>query len=257
MSTGIQSTEILFLGTGDAFNTGGRLSQAVLFRPAREPGFLVDAGPTVSAALARSDAGTSSIDRLFITHLHGDHIAGWPFLLLRMAFLEKRTRPLEVVGPEGTEACLEALLDLCYGDVLAGGHARFPVRYRELAIEEASGVDCGAPFAVDVIPQDHHPTSIAYAFHLAGRVIGISGDAAWSPALERLIERCDVVILECTSVSPTGAKHVALDDVRRRAPLLEGRRTFLVHLSDAVAHSLSASPIAGVTAASDGLSVAV
>lgn len=244
---------IVFLGTGNAFNGDGRGSQALLIRRQRGRSILVDAGPTVGMGLQRCSVDTAEIGQVFITHLHGDHVAGWPFLLLHMVFLEGRSASLEVLGPEGVEACLGGLAELCYGDVFPGGKAPFPLRFRELAVREDDGVDCGDGVTVDILPLEHHPSSIAYCFHLGGKNVGISGDTRWCPNLERLARRSDVLVLECTTRSPGEAKHVSLDEIRGHADLFAERRTALVHLTDAIAEDLEGEPIAGVVAASDGM----
>ena len=79
----MERVSIQFLGTGDAWHSEGRHHQAILLRLTAGV-VLVDAGATVCLSLDHAGVGSEELDRIFITHLHGDHIAGWPFLLLRM-----------------------------------------------------------------------------------------------------------------------------------------------------------------------------
>ncbi len=245
-----------FIGTGNAFNTNGRGSSAFLLSDS-ERSWLIDSGPTIGAGIEAAGVDTTRIDRVVFTHLHGDHIAGWPFLLLRFLFLDRRTRPVEVIGPRGVRARLEGLAELCYGSVLSAPELPFDIDYRELAVERASGIDCGDGVVLDTIPVEHHESSIGLVFHLeAGAtdttVVGVSGDTAWCDGLEELVRRSDVVVIECTTVEPSEARHVSLTEIRARARLFADRRVFIVHSVDAVARAFDAQPIDGIVCATDG-----
>ena len=250
---------ITFLGTGTAFQHDGRGSQAVLVHPPRGTPFLVDAGPTVMAAATRYRADCASVDRLFLTHLHGDHTAGWPFLFLHFVFAHRRTRPFDVWGPQGTRRVLEGLVDLCYAEIVA--RAQFEVRYHELPVQEAEGIDAGEGTRLDTLPMTHHPSSIGLRFRLARRAgetaISVSGDTAWCPALVRLASGTELAVVECTSSDRAIEGHVSLADVRGHAAELDTRRLVLVHLTDEVAEALALDPIPRVLAAHDGLELPI
>jgi len=113
----VSTVRIRFLGTGNAFNADGRGSQSLWLEAAGEPALLVDAGPTALCAMERFGEDCQRLDRLFVTHLHGDHTAGWPFLLLHHVFLGRRERGFTVHGPAGTQNLLEGLAGHCYGEL--------------------------------------------------------------------------------------------------------------------------------------------
>ena len=244
------STKLRCLGTGTAFNDDGRGSQAIFVERSTGAPFLVDFGPTGMAGLRRAGLTTSNLDRLFLTHLHGDHTAGWPFLLLQMIARDNRERPFAVFGPQGTRRTLEALAELCYQEALMA--PEFELSYRELPVARAAGLAAGEGIVFDTYPMEHHPSSIAYRFQIDGRRIGVSGDTAWTEQLETLASECDTLILECTSVDPLPVAHVALEQLRQRRGRLACPRVFLVHLTDEVAEALGRDPIPGVIATYDG-----
>lgn len=242
-----------FLGTGTAFNTDGRASAGILVEPEGARSFLVDAGPTLMSLAQRSGADCTSVDRLFLTHLHGDHVAGWPFLLLHQVVLQRRTRPFDVYGPPGSRECLEGLARLCYAEVLE--RQRFEVRYHELAVEPARGIPAGEGMELETHPMDHHPSSIGLCFDVAGRRVAVSGDTRWCDELERLAAGSDLLIVECTTEHRDTSAHVSLEELREARGRLRASNVVLVHLTDRVAEALATSPIPGVVAAYDGMTV--
>jgi ribonuclease BN (tRNA processing enzyme) len=244
--------QVQFLGTGTAFHHDGRGSQCVLVRSGHAGAFLVDVGPTALAAVMRYGVPTPLLDRLFVTHLHGDHVAGWPFLLLHLRFIDGRRRPLEVHGATGLRACLEGLAGLCYGDLLAEGRLGFEVVYRELPVAPALERAAGS-VRFDALPMDHHPTSLGYVFDLDGCRVAVSGDTRWCPNLERLARSADYLILECTTLAAEGPAHVSLEEIREGIGRLGGCELVLVHLPDEVAAALSEDPLPRVVTAYDGL----
>ena len=247
----MSGAKIHFLGTGDAWHSEGRLHQAILLQFDDES-LLVDAGSTVCLSLDRGGIATAELDRLFITHLHGDHIAGWPFLLLRMVFQDERTRPLLITGPPGTRETLESLARLCYSDSSLYEKIAFEILYQELPIEERRAVDCSG-IQVDTFPMVHHATSLGYVFSCGDSRIGISGDTGWCAGFERLVEASDWLLIECTTLERAGEKHLSLEELRAQAGLFSGKRTFLVHLGAGVAGALADDPVEGIRAAADGM----
>ena len=53
-------------------------------------------------------------DAILLTHLHGDHCGGVPFLLVDAMLAAKRTRPPTIAGPAGTQARLQAICEALF-----------------------------------------------------------------------------------------------------------------------------------------------
>ena len=92
---------------------------------------LLDCGATALVAMRRHAVDPASIDAIFLSHLHGDHFAGLPFLLLEQHFIGRRDRPLVIAGPPGTEQRAMAALEVFFpgSSELAWG---FPLTFSEL-----------------------------------------------------------------------------------------------------------------------------
>ena len=90
------------LGSGDAFGAGGRLHSAYLVEAPGQT-FLLDCGPSILQSMKQLGRDPGAIDFVVLSHHHGDHFGGLPFLFMEYRYLHHRTRPLTVYGPPGTE----------------------------------------------------------------------------------------------------------------------------------------------------------
>ena len=73
--------KIQFLGSGDAFGSGGRLNTCFMV-DAADIRFLIDCGATSLVAMNRCGVDPNSIDMILLSHLHGDHFGGVMFMLV-------------------------------------------------------------------------------------------------------------------------------------------------------------------------------
>src|SRR5437870_12123091 len=120
---------VTVLGSGDAFGSGGRLHSAYLVETPRHT-FLLDCGPTILQAFKRSGRDPGAVDFVLLSHLHGDHFGGLPFLFMEYRFEEPRSRPLAVYGPPGTERRVRGLFAALF-ERIAAEPPPFPLRYEE------------------------------------------------------------------------------------------------------------------------------
>src|SRR5437763_8524523 len=104
--------QLRFVGCGDALGSGGR-SNTCFHVTGQGANFLIDCGASSLPALKRLDIAPDDIELILITHFHGDHFAGLPFLLLDAQF-SRRTRPLIVAGPEGIAARLSQVMEALF-----------------------------------------------------------------------------------------------------------------------------------------------
>src|SRR6266498_1848179 len=88
---------VTFAGSGDAFGSGGRYQACIHLRPADRAPVLLDCGATSLSALKAIGLDPGEISTVFISHLHGDHFGGLPFLILDGQFT-RRTSPLAVAA---------------------------------------------------------------------------------------------------------------------------------------------------------------
>src|SRR2546427_6557158 len=130
---------VTVLGSGDAFGSGGRLHSAYLVEAPRHT-FLLDCGPTILQAFKQTGRDPGAVDFVLLSHLHGDHFGGLPFLFMEYRFEEPRSRQLTVYGPPGTERRVRALFGALY-ERIASEPLPFAVRYEEVVAGTSPALD--------------------------------------------------------------------------------------------------------------------
>lgn len=222
------------VGSGDAFCGAGRGHACYwLHAPSVAP-VMIDFGATALAGLGRVDLDPRALAGIAFTHLHGDHIAGWPFLWIDMLFQRVREAPLRVLGPLGIERRLRAQTRACYGDIadrtLPGG-----IVWEEIAPGETR-TWCGlAVTAFRALHMDHPETALMLRFeNPGGLAVGFSGDSAMTPVLREAAQGCALFVAECTALAPPVTGHCSWEEWRRELPGFPCRRVVLSHLGAAV-----------------------
>jgi ribonuclease BN (tRNA processing enzyme) len=123
-------SEVLFVGTSDAFGAGGRRQSAVFVRGSRGA-LLLDCGVTTNTGLEAEGIQRDEIDAIVVSHFHGDHFGGIPLLLLGALYEDRRTRPLHIAGPPDIEARVHALAD-AMGHGIRERDWSFEIRFSEV-----------------------------------------------------------------------------------------------------------------------------
>ena len=218
---------VLFLGTGDAFCNGGRLHTA--FHVAAD-GYqaLIDCGATTIAVMRHLRMDVAAIDAIVVSHLHGDHFGGIPFLLMDACYNAPRTKLLTIVGTGR---------DTTAGD----GHARLPLPRRAgqgrepaapLHRVQGSRIAGGRSARRPADSGGPSERLDAYGLRLSvgGRVVAFSGDTAWTPALAEIAKDADLFICECTGYDTPVPSHLHYRELQPALPELQARRTVLTHL---------------------------
>ena len=189
------NAEVRFLGSGDAFCAGGRQQAACLVRTG-ETVFLLDCGATALASLKLQGIDNATIETIFLSHLHGDHFAGLPFLFLEYLFETPRRRPLQICGPPCTQDRVTQHFATMYRD-LAAKPFPFRLEYTELLPQkvEELGSLLVEPFRV---PHQETEISLGLGIRFDRHSILYSGDTGWTEDLITHSEETDLFICECS-----------------------------------------------------------
>ncbi len=242
--------KIRFLGSGDAFGSGGRFQTCILVE-SDEGGVLVDCGASSLVAMRRFGVDPQGVDTVLLTHLHGDHFAGVPFLILDGQF-RRRARPLTVAGPPGVEARVRDAME-----VLFPGSSRverkFAVRFLEWRDRQPAELGGGTVTPFQVVHASGAPP-FALRLAVAGRVVAYSGDTEWTDALVDAARGADLFVAEALFYERKIKYHLDLGTLAAESARLACRRLVVTHMNDDVLRRL---PELAVDAAWDGRVIAL
>lgn len=238
------------IGCGDAFGSGGRANTC----------FWVECGPTTVALdfgatslveLKRAGLDHERLDAIFLTHLHGDHFGGVPFLLLDAQFGRMRERPLTIVGPVGTRARIDAALEVFFP-----GSSRFAWRFPLSVVD----LPCGQPhpfagLVVESLEVIHPSGAPATGLRLrgGGKLLAFSGDTAWTETLFDIARDADLFIVECFVPDGDPYGHGALEKLEAHRAGFKTDRIMLTHMSPAMLGRIDEARARGFLVAHDGL----
>ena len=216
-----------FLGTGDAFSADGRHQSAYLVCSG-ETSIMLDCGATLLASLRRSGLSPGAIDAVLISHLHGDHFAGIPFLFLEYCFSEPRMRPLLIAGPPGIEERVTVLFQAAYKD-LAARALPFKLEFVEMLPDRQLQVGAAIvnPFKV---PHQEEAISLGFSLLISGRKILYSGDTGWTEELVVQSQDADLFICECSFFETRLPYHLDYPRLAENRKRFGAKRMILTHL---------------------------
>jgi ribonuclease BN (tRNA processing enzyme) len=243
--------QVRFVGSGDAFGNGGRFQACILLRAPGHGDVLLDCGASSLVALKQQRLDPGQVGLVLVSHLHGDHFGGLPFLVLDGQFTG-RTRPLHVAGPAGVGQRVEAAMEVLFPGS-TGVRRRFQVHFHELVDRRVHRFEA-ADLVVTPYQVVHGSGAPALGLRVGwqGRTIAYTGDTEWTEALVELAAGADLLVAEGYTLDRKIRFHLDVRTLERHAGRLGARRVVLTHLSS---EALARVDELGWEAASDGLTL--
>ncbi|USZ71834.1 MBL fold metallo-hydrolase [Natronosalvus halobius] len=211
---------VTFLGTGSAIPTGERFQTGLLVQDA-ERTVLVDCGAGVLQRLQQSGVGFEAVSSVLLTHHHLDHVSDLlPLMKARWLAGEEH---LEVVGPQGTKALVDGLLE-----VHEYMQDRLELRVREVV----PGSFTVADFDVEAYETRHSLPCLAYRF---GDYVTFSGDTEAFAGLANFADSSAILIHDCSFPDDVDvSNHPTPSELGQ---VLEGHEIGRVYLSHLYPHT--------------------
>ena len=241
--------QLRFVGCGDALGSGGRFNTC-FHVTGKQVNFLIDCGASSLPALKRLGIERDAIDLILITHFHGDHFAGLPFLLLDAQF-SRRSRPLVIAGPPGIEQRLPQVMEALF-EHSSKTKQKFGLSVVTLMPEETRSFGTVKVTPYPVVHGESGGPFLGYRIEAEGRIIAYSADTEWTETLIPLAREADLFIAEAYYHDKIVKNHLSLATLEARLPEIKPKRLVLTHMSDDMRGRLDA---LDYTAASDGMIV--
>ena len=241
--------QLRFVGCGDALGSGGRFNTCFHVTGERA-NFLIDCGASSLPALKRLGIARDEIDLILITHFHGDHFGGLPFLLLDAQFT-RRTRPLVIAGPEGIETKLANLMEALF-EHSSKTKQRFDLSVVALEPEQSRTFGEVRVTPYPVVHGESGGPFLAYRVEAEGRVIAYSADTEWTDTLIPAARGADLFIAEAYYYDKIVKNHLSLKTLEAHLAEINAKRLVLTHMSEDMLGRLGELPY---LAAHDGMAV--
>lgn len=245
---------LTIIGSGDAFGSGGRFNTCFMIEAGGKR-VLIDFGASSLVALKARQIDPTTIDGIILSHLHGDHFGGLPFLLLDFQYLNRRDRPFEIVGPPGTRERLDAALEVFFPRS-STTKTRFPVSVAEIT----PGVpDEFLGLAVRTAEVVHFSGAPSTALRLTDgkKTLAYSGDTQWTDALLAVAGNADLFICECYDYDRDLSGHMSWKMLQAKRSALNARKIMITHMNPTMLAKTVEARAAGVLVAEDGLTLEI
>jgi ribonuclease BN (tRNA processing enzyme) len=195
---------------------------------------LVETGPGISRQIYRAGRKCSDIDTIIVTHSHGDHSCGYPYVVWCNFYDRlggaKGKDALTVIGMHSITEGLDKMLRFCYNP----DSFPFKINYLNLSNADKDVVELDG-LRISSIPVTHTAPNIGLRFDYQDKSICYSSDTVYSAPFVQLSQECDLLIHEAfvdTSKAElaTKTKHATAQEAGRAASNARAKRLALVHL---------------------------
>jgi ribonuclease BN (tRNA processing enzyme) len=233
------------LGSGDAFGSRGKLNTCYLVR-SNDKCILLDCGATALVALKKQGLSSLDVDIIVVSHLHGDHIGGIPFIVTERQVKGDVHHRLVIIGPTETEERVMKLLKYSFDGI--GENIRFPLQFIEYGTGETFQYE---QLTITTFAAVHAPTTNPHSLRLelGGKVIAFSGDTEWSENLVDVACDADLFICEGYAYDEPVGHHMSIKELLHNLPRLTAKQIVLTHLSE---EALNSAPKIPIKIAEDG-----
>jgi ribonuclease BN (tRNA processing enzyme) len=222
--------KLIVLGSGDAFATGGKYTTSFVLEDG-EAAYLIDCGASTLVRLKQLNYPLQKIKGIFLTHFHGDHFGGVPFVVLSWKIESTLSQPVFIAGPRGVQDRVRQLQEALYPGTSAF-YDEMPISFIEYD-EQWQAFD---ELNVRAVPVTHSPASLPHGlkFELDQGSFAFTGDTEWDDRLIDLAKDTRLLITECNHHLEDSPGHLSLKTIIEKSDQLKTDRILLSHMGKEV-----------------------
>ena len=234
------------IGSGDAFGAGGRFNSAYYVKCAKTK-LLLDCGGTTLVGLKKFKIPVDDLDAVLISHLHGDHFGGLPFILCELLVSGKRKKPLTIIGPVDTEARTKEALNCFYPGIAIKRNS--PVKFLTYVAKEVLEFNS---VKITPYPAIHSDKTNPHCVRIEGdgKVLAYSGDSGWTDNLLTISANANLFICEGSFYEVPFKQHINIKELLRKVDQITAAKIVITHVGEEVLRNIKQVPL---TIAEDGM----
>lgn len=216
----------IVIGSGNAFNSDKRGHCSFLL----DDIILIDCGPTILLKREELQIDFSKIKIVLITHFHGDHFAGLPFLILYFQYILKRKEKLFILGPKNIKQQYFSLMELLYPNLKIDFSIDFVEIQNTYYFEN---------YLITAFPITHKEESIGYKISDSKHSFAFSGDTILNEKVYHLFENVDIGIIELSlKTKEESSSHVSLEEMIKDRKNIKAKKLYFNHIYDDLAEEV-------------------
>jgi ribonuclease BN (tRNA processing enzyme) len=219
------------LGCGDAFGSEGRFNTSFYLEEGNHK-LLVDCGASTLIRLKQLRIPVDQIDTVIITHFHGDHYGGLPFLMISNWIEYQRTTPLTIIGPKNIKEKAIGLQEALYPgttNVIESMDITFK-EFEDFRWVNHKDISIYARMVSHAPPSNPHGVKVK----IGEKVFAFSGDTEWNDSLIDIAEASDAFVVECNNYSEDSPGHLSYKTIMEKKDLFNTKKIYLTHMGSEV-----------------------
>jgi ribonuclease BN (tRNA processing enzyme) len=219
--------DVQFLGSGDAFGSGGRFNTC--FHVTFSGGvFLIDCGASSLIAMRKFGIDPNLIQTVFVSHLHGDHFGGLPFMILDAQFYSRRRVPLTLVGPPGLRERLARAMEIFFPGS-STVERKFDSDIIEINAGQTTSIN-GVTVTAYLVEHACDAPPFALRFSCDGKIVAYTGDTEWTENLIVVGHDADLLIAEALVFDRKVKHHLSYAALKANLDRIGAKRVVLTHM---------------------------